>query len=169
MPLHSHPGYLTYFFNSGKARFTSPDGKSTEREIKANTAKWSEPEKHSVEFLSPDAFTLVVEVKKPTGKKAPAGADPAKVAGNAYKVVLENDHVRLLEVRAKSGTKIPMHAHPAYVAYTVNDMKAEFVDGTGKTRAVEEKAGDTVWSEPETHSVTTQSANARVLVIELKQ
>ena len=121
MPLHSHPAYLTYFFTSGKAKFTSADGQSTEREIKANTAKWSEPEKHSVEFLSPEAFTLVVEVKKPTGKKAPAGADPAKVAADAYKVVLENDQVRLLEVRAKPGTKIPMHAHPAYVAYAVTD------------------------------------------------
>ena len=169
MPLHSHPAYLTYFFTSGKARFTNADGKSTDREIKANTARWSEPEKHSVEFLSPEAFTLVVEVKKPTGKKAPAGPDPAKVAGNAYKVVLENDQVRLLEVRAKSGTKIPMHAHPAYVAYAVNDMKAEFVDDTGKTQQVEEKAGHTIWKEPETHAVNIQSGDARVLVIELKQ
>ena len=111
MPLHSHPAYLTYFFSSGKAKFTKPDGQSEEREIKANTAKWTEAEKHSVEFLS-EAFTLVVEIKKPTGKKAPAGADPAKVAADAYKVVLKNDHVRLLEVRAKAGTKIPMHAHP---------------------------------------------------------
>ena len=137
-------------------------------EIKANTAKWTEPEKHSVEFLSP-AFTLVVEVKKPTGKKAPAGADPAKLAVDAYKVVLENDQVRLLEVRAKPGTKIPVHAHPAYVAYAVTDMKAEFVDETGKTQQVDEKAGETIWKEPETHAVTVQSADAQVLVIELKQ
>jgi len=169
MPLHSHPAYLSYYFTSGKAKFTNADGKSSEREIKANTAKWTEPEKHSVEFVSPEAFTLVVEVKKPTGKKAPAGADPVKVAGHAYKVVLENEHVRLLEVKAKAGTKIPMHAHPAYVAYSVNDMKAEFVDGSGKTQQVDEKAGNTVWTEPETHAVTVQSADARVLVIELKQ
>ena len=168
MPLHSHPAYLTYFLTSGKAKFTDADGHSTEKEMKAGAAKWTEPEKHSVEFLSP-AFTLVVEVKKSTGKKAPAGADPAKVAANAYKVVLENDQVRLLEVRAKPGTKIPMHAHPAYVAYSVNDMKAEFVDGTGKTRQADEKAGETIWSEPETHAVTIQSADARVLVVELKQ
>jgi quercetin dioxygenase-like cupin family protein len=169
MPLHSHPAYLTYFFTSGKAKFTNADGQSTEREIKANTARWSEPEKHSVEFLSPEAFTLVVEVKKPTGKKAPAGPDAVKVAAGAYKVVLENDQVRLLEVRAKRGTKIPMHAHPAYAAYSVTDMKAEFVDNTGKTQQVEEKAGQTIWKEPETHAVTIQSSGARVLVIELKQ
>jgi quercetin dioxygenase-like cupin family protein len=168
MPPHSHPAYLSYYFTSGKAKFTNIAGHSTESEIKANTAKWNEPEKHSVDFLS-DAFTLVVEVKKPTGKKAPAGADPAKVAADAYKVVLENDQVRLLEVKAKAGTKIPMHAHPAYVAYSVNDMKVEFVDGTGKTTQVDEKAGNTVWNEPETHAVTIQSADARVLVVELKQ
>ncbi len=169
MPLHSHPAYLTYFFTSGKAKFTNADGQSTEREMKANTAKWNEPEKHSVEFVGPEAFTLVVEVKKPTGKKAPAGPDPAKVAADAYKVVLENEQVRLLEVRAKAGTKIPMHVHPACAAYSVNDTKAEFVDSTGKTQQVDKKAGEATWSEPETHSVTVQSAEARVLVIELKQ
>jgi quercetin dioxygenase-like cupin family protein len=169
MPLHSHPAYLTYFFNSGKAKFTDADGKSTEREIKANTARWSEPEKHSVEFLSPEAFTLVVEVKKPTGKKAPAGADPAKVAADAYKVVIENDQVRLLEVRGKVGTKIPLHVHPAYVAYNVNDMKAEFADGTGKTQEVTGKAGEALWKEPEAHAVTMESDDARVLVLELKR
>jgi hypothetical protein len=62
-----------------------------------------------------------------------------------------------------------MHAHSAYVAYSVNDMKAEFVDDTGKTQQVDEKAGQTIWKEPETHAVTIQSADARVLVIELKQ
>jgi beta-alanine degradation protein BauB len=168
MPVHSHPAYLTYFLTSGKAKFTDADGKSSEREIKANTAKWTEPEKHSVEFLSP-AFTLVVEVKKPTGKQAPAGADPAKVAANAYKVVLENDQVRLLEVRGKVGTKIPLHVHPAYVAYNVNDMKAEFADGTGKSEEVAGKAGEALWKEPETHAVTIESDDARVLVLELKQ
>ena len=169
MPLHSHPAYLTYFFTSGKARFTSADGKSAERDNKKNTALWHEAEKHSVEFVSPESFTLVVEIKKPTGKKAPAGADPAKVAAHAYKVILENDQVRLLEVRAKRGTKIPMHVHPAYVSYAVDDMKAEFVDSAGKSQQADEKAGDTVWHEPESHAVTTHSGDARVLVVELKQ
>src|SRR5262249_25332289 len=77
MPLHSHPGYLSYYFTSGKAKFTNADGKSAEREIKANTAKWSDPEKHTVEFVRPESFTLVAERKTPTGKKAPASASPA--------------------------------------------------------------------------------------------
>src|SRR5215471_9749980 len=76
MPLHSHPAYLTYFFTSGKDRFTGTDGKSLERENKKDPAVWHEAEKHSVEFVGPESFTLVVEFKKPTGKKAPAGADP---------------------------------------------------------------------------------------------
>src|SRR5215472_11382958 len=61
MPLHSHPAYLTYFFTSGKARFTGTDGKSLERENKKDTAVWHEAEKHSVEFVGPESFTLVVE------------------------------------------------------------------------------------------------------------
>jgi hypothetical protein len=48
-------------------------------------------------------------------------------------------------------------------------MKSEFIDKTGKTQQVDEKAGETTWKEPETHAVTVQSADARVLVIELNQ
>jgi beta-alanine degradation protein BauB len=169
MPMHSHPGSLTYFFHSGKARFTDSNGQPTERETKANTAKWSDPEKHAVDFLSPDAFTLVVEVKKPTGKKTPPGADPTKVAADAYKVVLENEHIRVLEMQAKEGTKIPMHSHPAYVAYDVTTVKAKFTDASGKSEESNGAAGDVVWREPEAHAVTIESAGARVLVVELKR
>jgi hypothetical protein len=48
-------------------------------------------------------------------------------------------------------------------------MKAEFMDSAGATQQMDEKAGDTMWKEPESHAVTTHSADARVLVIELKQ
>ena len=42
--------------------------------------------------------------------------DAVKVAPHAYKVVLENDKVRVLESRMKPGDKTEMHGHPALVA-----------------------------------------------------
>ena len=122
-----------------------------------------------MEFLGSEAFTLVVEVKKPTGKKAPAGADPTQVAADNYKVVLENDQIRVLEVTGKAGTKIPMHVHPAYVAYNVTGGKTTFTDASGKTHESDSKAGDTEWREPEAHAALVQSGGSRVLVIELKR
>src|SRR5881396_170461 len=51
--------------------------------------------------------------------------DPVKVAPKNFKVVLENDHVRVLDFHSKAGDKIPMHSHPGYVAYSIT--------GSGKT------------------------------------
>jgi quercetin dioxygenase-like cupin family protein len=48
-----------------------------------------------------------------------------KVARNNFKVLLENEHVRVLDFHSKSGEKIPMHSHPAYVTYAIS--------GSGKT------------------------------------
>ena len=47
--------------------------------------------------------------------------DAAVVASNAYKVVLENDQVRILELRMDPGARTEPHAHP--------DMVAVMIDG----------------------------------------
>jgi quercetin dioxygenase-like cupin family protein len=41
--------------------------------------------------------------------------DLVKVAPKICKVLLENDRVRVLEIRFKPGGKLPMHSHPAYI------------------------------------------------------
>ncbi|MFL6489671.1 MAG: hypothetical protein ACJ70V_08650 [Nitrososphaera sp.] len=39
-----------------------------------------------------------------------------KVASDIYKVLIENDSVRVLEGQMKQGTKSEMHSHPKSVA-----------------------------------------------------
>ncbi|PYJ67167.1 MAG: hypothetical protein DME76_15800, partial [Verrucomicrobia bacterium] len=41
--------------------------------------------------------------------------DPVKTSPQYYKVLLENDQVRVLEYRLKPGEKEPTHSHPAGV------------------------------------------------------
>src|SRR6267142_2906021 len=43
--------------------------------------------------------------------------DPVKTSPQYYKVLLENDQVRVLEYRLKAGEKEAMHSHPAGVVY----------------------------------------------------
>ena len=38
--------------------------------------------------------------------------DPVKVAGDVYKVIVENDSVRALDVKIAAGAKTAMHSHP---------------------------------------------------------
>ena len=96
--------------------------------------------------------------------------DPVKVAPKAFKVLLENDRVRVLDYRAKPGEKEPMHSHPDSFIYSLSpyNIKINFPDGTTEIR--KGKAGEAIWQEAETHSSENMgTADARALIIELKE
>ena len=96
--------------------------------------------------------------------------DVVQVAPQQYKVLLENERVRVVEYQSKPGEKAGMHAHPASVAYFLSPGKLKFTSPDGKTAEVEVKAGQATWQEPDTH--TTENAgttNAHALIIELKK
>jgi len=95
--------------------------------------------------------------------------DPAKVSPGTTKVLLENDRVRVLDVRVKPGGKVPMHSHPAYVVYFLSDGKTRFTYPDGKTEEREGKAGAAAWSEAVTHAAeNVGTTELHVLNIELK-
>lgn len=97
-------------------------------------------------------------------------ADPVKVAPDVYKVILENDHVRVLSVTMKAGGKSPMHSHPANIVYALNDSKVRFSTPDGKSVDVDLKAGNCIWNEAQTHaSENLGNTTVRALVIELKE
>ena len=54
--------------------------------------------------------------------------DAVKIAPNAYKVVFENDRVRVLESRMSPGSKSEMHSHPAVVGIGVIAGKYRFIN-----------------------------------------
>jgi hypothetical protein len=60
---------------------------------------------------------LVVSLGLAFGAGIVVAQDFAKVSPQDVKVLLENDRVRVLEVRHQPGVKEPMHSHPAYVSY----------------------------------------------------
>ncbi len=65
LEMHSHPANIIYSLTSGKAKFTSPDGKAEERELKAGQAIWSDAVTHSSENVGTgESRVLVIELKK---------------------------------------------------------------------------------------------------------
>ena len=63
--MHSHPANIVYALSSNKVKFTSADGKTEERELKAGQAVWSEAVTHSAENVgTTESRTLVIELKK---------------------------------------------------------------------------------------------------------
>lgn len=99
--------------------------------------------------------------------QAPA-QDPVKLSPKYYKVLLENEHVRVLEVRIKAGEKEPMHSHPAGVVYSFKDVKAKATMPDAKSVEIDRKAGTAIWSEPVSHAWEVLSGETHVLLIEMK-
>ena len=93
--------------------------------------------------------------------------DPVAVAPAQFKVVLENDEVRVLEFSAKTGETTPMHSHPGHVIYPLADGKTRFTYPDGTTREIEVRKGVSQWIPPATHAHVALTDNL-VLVIEVK-
>lgn len=97
--------------------------------------------------------------------------DPVKVAPNHFKVLLENERIRVLDFHSKAGEKIPMHSHPAYIAYGIAGAgKTKFTTPDGKVREAPAEPGRAAWNEAETHaSEFVGTGEVRVLMVELKE
>jgi quercetin dioxygenase-like cupin family protein len=95
--------------------------------------------------------------------------DPAKLTPDSYKVALDNDKVRVLDVRLKPGERTPMHAHPQYLVYVVTDGKARFTEAGGATKDVDFKAGQAMQLGAESHTVENIGpSELHVLHVEFK-
>jgi beta-alanine degradation protein BauB len=96
--------------------------------------------------------------------------DVLKAAPEAYGLLLENDRVRVMEVRLKPGQKAPMHEHPSkHVVYVMKDAKFKLSFPDGKSTEVDLKTGKALWMEAGSHETENVGhTDAHNLVIELK-
>jgi quercetin dioxygenase-like cupin family protein len=96
--------------------------------------------------------------------------DPVAVAPDIYKVLLENERVRVLEQRLNPGDREPMHSHPAYVKYTISSYKATVTYRNQTTSAVRRiEPGRAMWFNAETHSQkNTGRTPIHTIIFELK-
>jgi len=102
--------------------------------------------------------------------KTAMAQDVVKVAPQSYKVLLENDRVRVLEYRLEPGVKEPMHSHPDYIVYAFSAVKAMITLPDGKTVERQINVGEAVFLVAETHTVeNTGTTESHGLIIELKE
>jgi hypothetical protein len=95
--------------------------------------------------------------------------DPVILAPELFKVVLENDRVRILDIRGKPGDGSPMHTHPATVTIAMSDFKATSYAPDGAALDIEMKAGQVACLDPIEHSDRIGgTADIHLICIELK-
>ena len=101
---------------------------------------------------------------------AVAGAqDPVPLYPRNYRVLVENDRVRVLDFRLRKGDTEETHSHPAHVLYVLESFRIRFQLPGDRTVVREAKAGDVLFSEAVAHSPTNiGSTDAHGILIELK-
>jgi quercetin dioxygenase-like cupin family protein len=99
-----------------------------------------------------------------------AAQDPLKVAPEMYKLLLENDRVRVMEVVFKPGSKIAKHSHPDHFVYATSAGKLKISNADGTVTDAEIKKGDVMWMGAQTHwAENTGTTEVRLVVTELKE
>ena len=72
-----------------------------------------------------------------------SGRDPLRLYPENYALLLENDHVRVLEFTLKKGARESFHEHPKHVAVVLQGFKIRFTFPDGRT-AIREQLGLTL-------------------------
>jgi len=98
-------------------------------------------------------------------------SDVLKAAANAYGLLMENERVRVLDIRLKPGEKAAMHNHPNdHVVYVMNDAKFRLTFPDGNSGEFDLKAGQAIWMEAGSHATENiGTSEGHNLVVELKK
>ena len=96
--------------------------------------------------------------------------DPTITDADKYKVIFENDRVRVLEYRDAPGQATRPHRHPDSVMYTLSAFERRLVAEGGESRDVSLAAGEVRWLDAQVHSGENIGQSAtHVLFVELKE
>ena len=95
--------------------------------------------------------------------------DPLPRYPENYKVIVENERVRVLDFQLRKGAREESHSHPAHVVYVVAPFRIRFTFPDGQSAVRVAKAGDVLYSEAVTHaSENVGETDAHGILVELK-
>ena len=116
------------------------------------------------------AIALMGLLSVPAFAAETAYPNPQEGAPNIYTQLLDNERVRVSEIKFNPGDKAPMHTHGFdHVVYVLEagTLTLTYPDGTSKE--LSGTVGQTLWIPKETHeAVNTGSTVFRATVTELK-
>ena len=95
--------------------------------------------------------------------------DPAVTNPHHYKVIFENERVRVLEYHDEPGERTTPHEHPDSVMFTLSSFRRRLVSGD-TAREVEIQAGTAGWLPAQQHHGENIGETAtHVIFVELKE
>ncbi len=95
--------------------------------------------------------------------------DPVHVSPDHYRTLLENDHVRVLEMNLKPGEIDEEHSHPSETVYFIKGGKLRIHLPDGGAAEAELPDGGVMWHEAWTHRVENIGSSAvQAIIVESK-
>ena len=95
--------------------------------------------------------------------------DPTKSSPENYKLLMENDTVRVLEMNLQAGKKDNQHSHQAETVYFISGGKVKIHLPGGDSVEADLPNGHVMWHEAWTHTVeNVGSSDIRAIIVEDK-
>jgi quercetin dioxygenase-like cupin family protein len=97
--------------------------------------------------------------------------DVLKSAAGAYRLLMENERVRVLDLRLGPGEIAPMHNHPDdHVVYVMNNARFRLAFANGQSGEFDLTAGQALWMEAGSHTTENiGTSEGHNLVVEVKK
>ncbi len=96
--------------------------------------------------------------------------DPVEVSPNNYKILLENDSVRVLEMNLQAGEKDEVHSHPAETVYFIKGGKVKIHLPDGQIVDADLPDGHVMWNDAWTHQVeNVGTSDIKAIIVESQQ
>lgn len=133
----------------------------------------SKPHRPSEDPDASERRRMILALVAGLGIVPEAGAqDAATVQPGAYRVVLDNEFVRVIELHSRPTLGVcgvGMHSHPPHLTVALSPAKVRVKTRDGKTFVGENQLGDVFWSDAETHETENISGkDVRALLVEVK-
>ena len=95
--------------------------------------------------------------------------DPTETDPELYKIVFENERVRVLEYRDAPGDRTTQHNHPDSVMVTLSEFDRKLIMGD-QEREVSLSSGQATWLPAQTHAGENVGSTAtHTIFVELKE
>jgi len=116
--------------------------------------------------------TLMLLAALGIGSPVAQAQDATRTEPRSYKVLFENDKVRVLEYVSRPGIGVcgtGRHSHPDHVTVTLTPAKVKLTTAGGKVQINSIPAGSAFWEPASTHSAENiGGSGSRMVLVEIK-
>ena len=139
--MHEHYPATVYIVEGGKAQVTLPDGTVNEINPPSDFILHNpEKAKHQVKNIGDNTMKIILFERKNTRTVTDTKEElilPEEVSPDVYKVLLDNEEVKVTEVTFKPGQGDEMHQHGVMSIYGITGGKLQNTSPDGTVREME--------------------------------